>query len=429
MSGHSFRGALVALAVALPVGLTGAGALAVPASAAPGGADTTAAKQATAFALTTRGFGTRVKGGQVPVESDTTAFQRIGCTNKSGLVKRISEAEVDVPGLGVVTGVETVLRTTKRGGTVAASSVQRVASITVADSPLGSVSIEGLRAKARAFHDRDGFDATSSTDIGRIVFTPPVGEPQELELPSPGQPVEVPGLVTINLGQEDTSRSAGGSRAQATTLIIDVIPSETQALVGLARARMNDGVRELLFRGTSAGLRAQAVDGLLTKKRTPNTLMPCQGTDGKVQTKDLAEVDITDQITVGALSSGQRTWRRDGVTRAWERGRVAGLNLGDGALVIEAVQAKANLVKRRGDRVRFNAQGTTIGSITADGEAQEFPDTGPLEIPGVASIEPMVTKRTQQTFTVIGLRVTLLDGTGGVIDLGTATIGGKRSGR
>lgn len=429
MSGHTFRRALVSLAVTLPVGLAGALVAPTSASAAPSGADGTSAKQSTAFALTTRGFGTRVKGGQVPVESDTTAFQRIGCTNKSGLVKRISEAEVDVPGLGVVTGVETVLRTTKRGGTVASSAVQRVASITLVDSPLGSVTIEGLRAKARAFHDREGFHATSSTDIGRIVFTPPVGDPQELELPSPGQPVEVPGLVTINLGQQAENASRGGARAQATTLIIDVIPSETEALVGLARARMNDGVRELLFRGTSAGIRANAVDGLIVKKRTPNTLMPCQGTDGKVQSKDLAAVDISDQIFAGALSSAQRTWRKNGVTRAWERGRVAGLDLGDGALVVEAVQAKANLVKRRGDRVRFNAKGTTIGSITADGEPQEFPDTGPLEIPGVASIEPMVTKRTKQTFTVIGLRVTLLDGTGAVIDLGTATIGGKRSGR
>ena len=36
--------------------------------------------------------------------------------------------------------------------------------------------------------------------------------------------------------------------------------------------------------------------------------MPCQGTDGKVQSKDLAAVDISDQIFAGALSSAQRTW-------------------------------------------------------------------------------------------------------------------------
>ena len=184
-----------------------------------------------------------------------------------------------------------------------------------------------------------------------------------------------------------------------------------------------------MFRGSSAGLRAQAVDGLLTKKRTPNTLMPCQGTGGKAQTKDIAGVDVTGAIEVGALSSGQRTWKKGKVTRAWERGRVAGLDLGDGELVIEAVQAQANLIKRKGQRTRFNAQGTTIGRIMVDGTPQEFPDTGPLEIPGLARIEPRVVNRTKQTFSVVGLRVTLLEGTGGVIDLGTAKIGGKRSGR
>ncbi|GAA1477015.1 hypothetical protein GCM10009623_14610 [Nocardioides aestuarii] len=420
----------MALALTLPVALTGAGALAAPAGAAPAGADRAGAKGPTAFAFTSRGFGTRVNGGEVPVESDTTAFQRIGCTNRAGIVKRISEADVDVPGLGTVSGISTVLRTTKsRNGTRATTAVQRVASVDLVDTPLGSLSIQGLRAKARAFHNGSGFHATATTEVGKIVLTPAVGDPQEFELPSADQPLEIPGLATISVGPRSSTARAGGSSAQATTLIIDVVPSDTRAIVGLARARMKPGVQDLLFRGSSSGIRAKALDGLLTKKRTPLTLMPCQGTGGKTQTKDIAGVDLTDAIVLGALSSGQRTWKKGKVTRAWERGRVAGLDLGDGELVIEAVQAKANLIKRKGHKTRFNAKGTTVGRVFFNGDRQEFPDTGPLEIPGLATIEPRVTKRTKQTFEVVGLRVTLLEGTGGVIDLGTAKIGGKRSGR
>lgn len=431
MDQHRLRGSFVALAITLPVAMTGLGALAGPAAAAaPGGADGTSATKATAFAFTTRGFGTRVKGGEVPAGSDTTAFQRIGCTNRSGVVKRISEADVEVPGLGTVSGVSTVLRTTRnRNGTLASSAVQRVAAVTLAETPLGTLSIEGLRAKARAFHDSSGFHATSTTDIGKIVLRPAVGPAQTYPIPSANQDVPIPGVATLRVGPRTKTERAGGASAQATTLIVDVEATGTEAVIGLARARMKPGVQDVLFRGSSAGLRAQALDGLLTKKRTPNTLMPCQGTQGKTQTKDIAGVDVTGAIEVGALSSGQRTWKKGKVTRAWERGRVAGLDLGDGQLVIEAVQAKANLIKRKGQKTRFNAKGTTIGRVLVDGEPQEFPDTGPLEIPGVATIEPRVVTRTKQTFSVVGLRVTLLEGTGGVIDLGVAKIGGKRSGR
>lgn len=70
-----------------------------------------------------------------------------------------------------------------------------------------------------------------------------------------------------------------------------------------------------------------------------------------------------------------------------------------------------------------------MGRITADGERQSFPDTGVLEFPGVAKLEAKVVERRKQLTSVVGLRITLLDGTGAVIDLGTAKTGGKRSGR
>lgn len=430
MSNTTSRGRVLALLATLPLIAAGSTVPALASASAPASApaERAAAQGATkttptAFALTTRGFGSRVSGGEVPVESDTTAFQRIGCTNRAGLTKQISEADVEVPGLGTVSGVRTVLRTGKKGGTVSSTSVQRVASVVLAETPMGTLSIDGLRAEARAFHDADGFHATAATSIGRIVLTPAVGDPQVFDLPSPGEPLEIPGLAEIRVGPRHSNAGAAGAAAQATTLIVDVEASGTRAIIGLARARMQSGVRDVLFRGSSSGIRAEAVDGLLTKKRTPLTLMPCQGTGGKVQDKAIAGLDLTDAIEVGALTSEQWTTQTGQGTRAYERGSAAGIDLGDGALVIDATVAKANLVKPRGGKLRFNAKGTTVGSVTVDGEPQTFPDTGVLEIPGVARLEAKVTKRTKQTFSVVGVRITLLDGSGGVIDLGTAKIG------
>jgi hypothetical protein len=429
MSKSFARGCATALLIALPLVVTTTGAQGVSGSEdRTVRAEQAAQARPTPFALKTRGFGTKVEGGEVPAGSAPTAFQRIGCTNKAGKTKRSSEADVDVPGLGVVSGVTTTLRTIQRKGTVASQTVQRIAKITLAETPLGSLSIEAVRSKARAFHDGDGFGSVATTDVGRLVLTPPVGEPQVLPLPSADQPVTVPGLAEIRIGPRSNGKSANGAFAKATGLVIRVFPSDTTATVGLARAKINDGVESLLFRGSSSGLAATGLDGVLTKGRTPLTLMPCQGTLGKLQTKSLAGIDAPG-LEIGALTSEQKANQKGQRARAFERGSVASINLGDGALVVDGIVGQANLRKDPGTRNRFTVRGTTVGRITAGGEPQTFPDTGVLEIPGVARLEPRVVTRTKQTISVVALRITLLDGTGAVIDLGNARIGGKRSGR
>lgn len=66
--------------------------------------------------------------------------------------------------------------------------------------------------------------------------------------------------------------------------------------------------------------------------------------------------------------------------------------------------------------------GTTIGTIIANGEPQTFPDTDVLEIPGVARLERNIVKKTPNGMSVISLRITLLDGTGAVLNLGLARL-------
>lgn len=398
-----------------------------PATAESSNTTRAAALTPTAFALQGSGFGSKVLGGDVPAGSDTTAFQALGCDNKAGRVRRNHEAEVTVPGLGVASGVVTTLRTTKRNGVVASTSTQRIASIVLAESGVGSLSIEALRSEARAYHDARGFGSTATTDIGRLVFRPAGSEPQVLPLPSVGEPVVVPGLAEIELGKHKRTKSRDGASARATGLNIHVVPTGTTATIGVARAKIGGGVRGLLFRGNSAGVRADGLDGTFSKGRTPLTVMPCQGTHGKVTGKSIAGLDLTDQIEVGALNSGQMARQTGRNARAWERGSVASIDLNDGQLVVQGIVGKANAYKR-GARSTYNARGTSVGTVTFDGEVQQFPDTGVLEIPGVARLEPKVVKRTRRGISVVGLRVTLLDGSLATIDLGLAKIGTRPSG-
>ncbi|MEJ7744947.1 MAG: hypothetical protein WKF73_21880 [Nocardioidaceae bacterium] len=55
----------------------------------------------TPFALSASGYSTRVVGGGVPVGSDRTAYQVIGCTNLAGLHKQNAEAEANLGGLRI----------------------------------------------------------------------------------------------------------------------------------------------------------------------------------------------------------------------------------------------------------------------------------------------------------------------------------------
>ena len=76
-----------------------------------------------------------------------------------------------------------------------------------------------------------------------------------------------------------------------------------------------------------------------------------------------------------------------------------------------------------------STKGTTVGRITVNGQPQEFPDTGVLEIPGVAKLETAVTQKLKNGLAVTALRITLLDGTGAVIDLGNARFQVRRPAR
>jgi hypothetical protein len=68
------------------------------------------------------------------------------------------------------------------------------------------------------------------------------------------------------------------------------------------------------------------------------------------------------------------------------------------------------------------AKGTRLGSITANGQTQTFPPSGVITIPGVAKLERKVVSKSTTGITVIALRVTLLDGSGAVINLGEAKL-------
>lgn len=411
----ALRGALLAMissVILLPGG---------PAHAAPVvPAKSAAAPTPTDFGLHAMGYGTAIKGGDIPLASGATGFAHITCTTLAGLNRSNGVANVDLPGLGTIDALDTKVATVKQGGTVSAISHHALAGITLVETALGSLSLGAVTADAKVWHNSTGFHSKVDTQIAGIVLTPPGGDPQVIAIPSPGQPIEIPGLLRITLGEKKVTKKPGFIFARAQGLLVEILPTKTKVKIALSRARMTDEIVNSIMSGYAAGLKGKILDPVVTIGRTPVKELPCEGTGGQVKQTAAVDLNIPSALNVSAAQAkvfGAQWGRRR--ARAWTEASVASINLGGGALVIEGIKARANVIRKPGELIR-NTKGTGTLTITANGEPQTIPPIGVLEIPGLVRIEEAVTTRIRGGIQVIALQITLLDGTGAVIDLGVA---------
>ncbi|WP_183095406.1 choice-of-anchor P family protein [Nocardioides stalactiti] len=390
----------------------------VPAKAAA------AAPRPTNFGLHAMGYGTAIKGGQIPLASGATGFAHITCTTLAGLNRSNGVAGVDLPGLGEIDALDTKVATVKKGKTVSAISHHALAGITLVETALGSLSLGAVTSTARVWHNATGFHSEVDTQVAGIVLTPPGMDPQVIAVPTPGTPIEIPGLLRITLGETKVTEKPGFIFARAQGLLVEILATNTKVKIALSRARMTDEVVNSIMSGYAAGLKGKVLnvgdDTIVTVGRTPVRELPCEGTNGEIKETKTVDLDIPSALAVGAAQAkvfGVQAGRRR--ARAWAEGSIATVNLGAGALVIDGIVARANVIRRPGKLIR-NSNGTKFITITANGEPQEIPDTGTIEIPGLAKIEFGVETLFRGGIEVIALRITLLDGTGAVIDLGVA---------
>ena len=378
----------------------------------------------TPYAMRGWGYGTIVVGGKVPATVAPTGFEVFGCTNRSDIVRENHEVAATLPQLGTVSAVKTRAWTTREGDTVSAYAQNSIGQVVLSDSPLGTLLLDAVTTTARAYHDASGFHTETNTDLAKLRFQPPIGPAQTLALPAPGRPIDIPGVATITLAHALTKADANGARAFANGLKIQLHATDTVVRVAHAVAQIDNGATAGLFHGSSYAVGGNAAAGILDLGRNPLLKMKCPGTAGLTRTKSLAGLDLGGQVVLGVAQS-QDMAQQNG-RRAWgfEASRVASLSLGGGALRIEGVVGRVN-VSRSGDGLRTlksNTNGTSLGKIFVNGQEQALPDTGVIEIPGVAKIEPHVVEPLKNGLSVTALRISVLDGTGAVIDLGNAQL-------
>ncbi|MDN4173410.1 choice-of-anchor P family protein [Nocardioides sp. SOB77] len=410
----------------LPLGATTALAVATAILTVPGStqalvADRAAAtKVKTEFAMKATGYGTRVQGGSVPVQSGTTAYQTIGCTNKAGLARRNDVAAVTLPGLGQVDGIRTRVNTytNEKKGRTSVVSQHDVAKVTLG----GQLTLTAVSSKATVWHDKDGFHKKVETSIGGIR-----AGGDTFPIPTPNVPIAIPGLATIYLGDQNGYANKEGAYAAGNAIKVVLEPSDTVIRIAHSAAKINRGVKVGRFRGQAHGTQVDALDENVRSGPNPLSYMPCQGTAGKVREKSVAGVDLAGEIVVGAVRNRQMGEQNNKRATGFEESTIAGIKLGP--LQINAIKARANVTRFRDGRIKRNANGTTIGEIVVDGESQAIPPPGQaLEIPGLLRLEANVVEKTRLGIKVTAVRLTLLDGTGATVNLGNARLEIKPSG-
>lgn len=412
-------GAALALASAALVAPVTSNATAAPTATH---AKKKADKVSTNFAFRGGGYGAALRGGDLPANVGTIAYQSIGCTNLAGLHRHNEVADVEIPGLGTVAGIRTDVETVQNGSETATISRHRVAEITLAESSFGRLSIEGVTAYAKAAATPSGFQAEVETTLAKLAFTRPNGQKMQLPLPTPGRPIEVPGLLRVAIGDHREVERSDFAKARANALKITLIPTNTRVTLGRASAQITNGIKSGLFSGSANTTSTQLLGNLVSTGRTQLVTMPCQGTGGVVKSNDAVGLNLPGILQLGAVTSRQMGQQEAKKAYGFEEAGVASVNLGNGALVIDAVKGRVNVTREKGKNRKVNFDGSQVLGITVDGETYGLPEIDGLEIPGIAKIETMVKEKFKNGGSITALRLTLLDGTGAVVNIGQATL-------
>ncbi|WP_166389150.1 choice-of-anchor P family protein [Nocardioides ochotonae] len=389
----------------------------------------------TEFALAGGGYGTRVEGGDLPASSGRTAHKVIGCTNEVGLKRQNSLAGVTIPGLGEVGAITTTNRTRRtKSGRVASITTQKIAGITLANNAFGKLELGAISTRAEAYHDpNSGFGTNISTSLLSLWFTPQGGKRTGFDVPLPGQPVNIPGLGRVSLGNKESVVNKSRAVARADALEVYIAPTKTRIRVAHSSAKIFSDIRTGLFRGRAGLLEGKALAGLLDVGRTQNIVMPCSGTGGKVKKDSVVDVDLPGVLEVSV--GGSRQMGKQNARRAWghEESSLARVALGGDVLVIDGIKASVKASRLRSQkpssRTQVDTSGTTVGSITLNGQKLSLPkDIPSIEIPGLPllSVKFNVIERGKWGAKAIAVQLSVLDASselyGAKINLGTAML-------
>ena len=375
----------------------------------------------TDFGLKATAYGTKAVGGEVPANSDRTAFSWVSCTRMAGKSRFNHVAQAGIDPVTRATEIRSRTWTTRKDGVVSSWSRNYIEKLTI-EGAVGTLVIEGIRARTRSWHDATGYHSWARTSVASI--TGPGGV--DLTVPSPGDPpLVVAGIATISAGVEKARQGARYAQAKAVALKILVDETQTRVTTSYAFSRIDGGVTGGVFGGHANGSQVRALDGTVTSGRTSLLPVPCQGTRGNIKVNDTAEVSLPNIATLEQVRSA--VWavqeNKFGAAEGFARNKVEKARfdaIGEKALVISGIVANAHVVRRDNGTISRDARGT-IAKITVNGNPRPVPGVGEvLTIQGVARISGPEIDKVKHGIDVVAVTIKLLGGpeVGSIVELG-----------
>ena len=438
----------VALAAAGATALVGALTVAAPAQADH--TETTT----TNYGLTARAFGSHADAQPMGVSSTRTAMSFLGCTREAGIHKRnfVASTGGEAGATLHVSGVENKTLTYQNKRRVGSRGLSMIEEVILGDPEGANITITGLHTRAHAFavkrkdtlhaeseYDSVGISANTGTELDTVLneADATLGDLLTEIENEVNNNLIIPGLGEIKLGNKHNRvfKRAGIAKSNAVALRATLYGEDTmpggdddiEVILGKSRAFIFKDLPAGVMRGKAVPLHANLIGETLNVGRVNDLPLPCRGTDGKIKETATAGVNLgnADSIEAGELTSRVFGKQNDnGSARAWTEARVTNFSLGDGELEINGIVGRVNVkTNRKGQIVRRNIAGSTIGELFIGGEEHEFPDPGePLEIPDLAKLEFFVENPGTRGNRVTAVRITLLEGSdaGSVINLGQA---------
>ncbi|MGH3366068.1 MAG: choice-of-anchor P family protein [Nocardioidaceae bacterium] len=399
-------------AVALAGVLAGAGLVAA------GGTTTAAAADPvlTNFSLSASAFSTQIPGALPPIQSGPIGAAGVGCTRFAN-VSAHKSATVDIPALAGVLKVDAGAShafTEKAGDTVSSNAHNEIARVLIGNKATQALEIEGLQTRARAFHDGTRLRHDEIIRVARVTRWDNGVQTEVLSIPPNqglnGEQLRIPGVATVTFGLKSGAAGSRLATSSATGLVVDLELTDTRVVIGSAKARIRAGAVDGIMGGAAFGHQLRGLGGNVNSGRSVLVSLPCVGTNGVYETRELLAVNVPGVVALDELLSKVKGDQGGGEASADGVSTITRAGLVGRQLVITGIRA-SGAITRHSDGSYSRDAGTTVASIVFQGEALTIPPPGrTLEIPGVARIQVGVVTRTATGIKVTAVRVQLLQG-------------------
>lgn len=417
------------------------------------GADATSAaaakKQTTNYVFSGYSYGAAANTGFVGVASGPVANSVVGCTRRVNRKDANRVADAALKNLLNVGAVTSNNRSYRKGARVGMLSTNKVAAVTIGDPNGVRLEITGLSTRANAFATRKGKLKAKATfnaaDIKARTGTPlddildGVANPLNKllkEIQKNAGNLELPGIGLLQLGERTERATKKHARARATSLVVKLYGpdaklgggDDVRVRIGRASARIAKDVPSGVMNGRGRAISGSLLNGAVKVGPLGNKSLQCEGTGGKIQSNSVTGINLLNANALKVNAGQARVFGKQlskGRVRAWTEGRVANveLNAGGTGIKINGIVGRANVNRTAKGKFKRNIKGTKVAEIVIGGKKIKLPKPGKaIQIPGVVKIQFAAKKKTKNSMEVAALRITLLDGSVGTLELGKAKV-------